>query len=385
MKKNRRKICFITGTRADYGILTPVMKAVELSDKLELQLVVTGMHLLPQFGRTIDEIKKDGFPVTAEVAIGMEDDGISMAHFVGEAINRFADVFKKYKPDILVVLGDRGEMLAGAIAANYLGISVAHIHGGEVSGHIDEVIRHAITKLSHIHFAATKKAKERIIKLGEKKENVHISGAPSLDCILNEVLPEKSKLFKKYNFNQDKSLFILIQHPVASELDVLENNVKKIVEAVASFNSQTLVIYPNSDAGGQKIIKILESYRDTSFFNLMKNVPHKDYLGFLKSSDVLIGNSSSGIIEAPSFGLPVVNIGSRQNNRERASNVVDVDYDEKQIIKAIKKALEYGTIAKKEKNPNHNPYGDGKASQRIVAVLEKTPLGNDLLSKQITY
>lgn len=382
----KRKICFITGTRADFGILTPVMKEVELSEKLELQLIVTGMHLIPQFGYTINEIRNEGFRINKKIYIGdSEDDKASMSRSVGKAISEFTTAFEELKPDLVVVLGDRGEMLAGAIAANYLEIPIAHIHGGEVSGHIDGVVRHAITKLSHLHFAATDKSRKRIIRLGEDPKRVYTTGAPALDRVLNEPLLEKKDLYFKYNLDSHKPLFLIVQHPVSLEKGSVSKKIKATLNAALSFKAQILVICPNSDAGGKQMINVIESYSKNPSVTLVKSIPHLDYLSFLKSADVLVGNSSSGIIEAPSFNLPVVNVGSRQDNRERAKNVIGVDYDKEKIASAIKKALEYGTMAKKDrKTAAANPYGDGKASRRIVSILKRMSL-KEITDKKITY
>jgi UDP-N-acetylglucosamine 2-epimerase (non-hydrolysing)/GDP/UDP-N,N'-diacetylbacillosamine 2-epimerase (hydrolysing) len=276
-------------------------------------------------------------------------------------------------------------MLAGAIAANYLQIPVAHIHGGEISGHVDGIIRHAITKLSHIHFASTENAKQRIIKLGEEAGKVYISGAPALDRIKGEKLPGKTELFKKYGFDEKKQLFLIVQHPDSSEKENAASKIKETIKAVLSFKAQTLMVYPNSDAGGRQMIDIIEGYKKSLFLTFAKSISHLDYLGFLQIADLLVGNSSSGIIEAPSFNIPVVNIGSRQEDREHASNVFNVGYDKEKIVLAVKNALKYGTMAKKSGDRIINPYGEGDASRKIVSVLEKVPLGRDLLLKRITY
>ena len=212
----KRKICVITGTRADYGILYPVMKKIRASGKLELYVVATGMHLMKEFGYTVREIEKDGFKIYAKVDISYKEDiGQAMAFSVGKAVSMFSKVFGKLKPAMVMVMGDRGEMLAAAIAANYMNIPVAHIHGGEISGHVDGVVRHAITKLAHIHFPATQKAKKRILNLGEEPGRVFVAGAPALDSILNG----KFELTKKYPIAVNKPFVLLVQHPVLAQSD----------------------------------------------------------------------------------------------------------------------------------------------------------------------
>jgi UDP-N-acetylglucosamine 2-epimerase (non-hydrolysing)/GDP/UDP-N,N'-diacetylbacillosamine 2-epimerase (hydrolysing) len=381
----KRKVCVITGTRADYGILSPVMKAITSSNSLKLYIVATCMHLMKEFGYTIKEIEKDGFNIYEKVNISYKKDtGQAMAFSVGKAVSMFSKVFARLHPDFVLVLGDRGEMLAATIAANYANIPVAHLHGGEVSGHIDGILRHAITKLSHIHFPATKNAKERILKLGEEKYRIFKVGAPSIDRILNEKLPDKEEQSRKYGIKDDEPLAILVQHPIAAESDKAGEQMRITLEAIKKLKLQTILIYPNADAGGRKMISIIRKYRIYSFIKTLKSIPHKDYLGLMKIARVLIGNSSSGIVEAPSFHLPVVNIGNRQKGRERSNNIIDVPHNKNAIIKAIKKAL-FDNHFRKQVKKCRNIYGDGHASERIVKTLSKIKTGDKLLQKQITY
>lgn len=378
----KRKICFITGTRADYGILKPVFNAVQKSSKLELKIIVTGMHLESQFGDTYKEIEKDGFKIN-KVKIDSSGQG-KMAKEVGNAILKIAELLIKMKPDIVVVLGDRGEMLAAAIAANYLSIPVAHIHGGEISGHVDGVVRHVITKLSHLHFAATKISQERILKLGEEKWRVINSGAPGLDSILQEKLPDKEYLYKKYKIKPDQPLIILVQHPVLVEKNETRKQITESLNAVLSLKKPVIIIYPNSDEGSFEIIKEIEKNRNLAYVSIYKSIPHQDYLGLLSIANVLVGNSSSGIIEAASFRLPVVDIGSRQENRERGQNVIHADYNKKEIKDILQKILSRDRLLMSRFKKVKNPYGNGKASEKITRVLEETDL-NKLINKKLVY
>lgn len=381
----KRKICVITGTRADYGILHPVMKAIEASKDLSLYIIAIGMHLMKEFGFTVNEIKKDGFKVYKQVDTSYkEDTGLAMADSIGRAVSELSKTFAKLKPDIVVVLGDRGEMLAAAVAANYLNIPVAHLHGGEVSGHVDGLLRHAITKLAHIHLPATEKAKTRILKLGEEPWRTFVAGAPALDRILHEKLPKKKEVIEKYKINLGRPFLILLQHPVIVEGNNSAEQMKVSLEAIKGFNLQTMAVYPNADAGGRRMIDVIREYEGNNYIQAVKSIPHKDYLGLMKIASVLIGNSSSGIIEAPSFGLAAVNIGSRQNGRERGVNVIDVPHDKNAIIQAIKKAL-YDKGFRTRVSKGKNPYGDGNAAERIVKILSKIRLGKILLQKQMTY
>ena len=375
----------VTGTRAEYGILKSVLKAIKASPKLNLALIVTGMHLSEEFGRTIKEIENDGLKIDAKVKILHEEDtGAAMAKSVGKCIIKMTDVLNRINPDFLVLLGDRAEMLASAVAACYSGIPIAHIHGGEVSGSVDDSVRHAITKLAHIHFPATRGSAERIIKMGEDPSRVFIVGAPSLDTILNKRLSKKTELAKKYRLDLSKPLLLVLQHPVVTEADQAAAQIKETLDAIVELGQQTIVIYPNADAGGRRMINMIKKYEKNSFIKSFKSIPYADFLGLISIASVMVGNSSSGIIEAPSFHLPVVNVGSRQTGRERSTNVIDVGYNRKEIVNAVKKALHDEKFRAKVKKCK-NPYGDGKASQRIVKVLSEIKITPKLLQKKITY
>jgi len=380
----KRKILYITGTRADYGLMKSVLREIENHPKLELEVIATGMHLMPEFGMTINEIKKDGFKIHEIAATYEQDNKQSMANFVGKFIQLLTDKVKKIKPDIIMVLGDRGEMLAGAIVGTYLTIPVAHMHGGDISSTVDEIVRHAITKLAHIHFPATEKSAERIIKMGEDPSNVFVVGAPGLDIILNENLIEPTKLSEKYNLDLSEPILLVIQHPVTTEVEDAPTQIRETLEAISELRYQTILIYPNADAGGRNMIKVIKEYEKYPFIKIFKNIPYKEYLSLMNIVGVMVGNSSSGIIEAPSFGLPVVNIGTRQEGRQRAENVIDVDYDKEQIKAAIKKAL-YDEVFKEKIKNCKNPYGDGKAGVRIADILSKIKIDKRLLQKNITY
>jgi len=380
----KRKILYITGTRADYGLMQSVLGAIEEHPKIELELIVTGMHIMPEFGRTINEIKKDGFKIHEIDATYEKDNEESMANFIGEFIQLLTKKVNEIKPDLILVLGDRGEMLAGAIVGAYLTIPVAHLHGGEITSTVDEFSRHAITKLAHIHLPATEKSSERIIKMGEDPSNVFVVGAPGLDSILNENLIEPAELSKKYNLGSSNPIFLVIQHPVTTEVGDAHEQIRETLDAIVGLRHQTILIYPNADAGGREMIEVIKEYEKYPFIRTFKSIPHKEYLSLMKMATVMVGNSSSGIIEAPSFGLPVINIGSRQEGRERAENVIDVDYDKEQIKTAIKKALDDENFKEKVKNCK-SPYGDGKAGVRIADILSEIKIDKKILQKRLTY
>ncbi len=378
----KRKILYITGTRADYGLMASVLEEIDKNPYLELEIVVTGMHLMEEFGNTINEIRKDGFKIHELNAVHVDDDKFSMANFVGEFIQLLTEAIKELKPDIMLLLGDREEMLAGAIVGSYLSIPTAHLHGGEITSTVDEYTRHAITKLANIHLPATIKSAERIIKMGEEPDNVFVVGAPGLDGIMNINLIEKDKLSLKYDLNLSEPLILMIQHPLPLESEKSSEEILETLKAIKDLEIQTVLIYPNADAGGRKMIKRIEEYEKYSFIKIFKNIPRKDFLSLMSMASVMVGNSSSGIIEAPSFKLPTVNVGSRQNGRERHLNIIDVDYNCEEIKNAIKTAI-YDKKFKVRLNECINPYGDGKTSLRVVKVLNNIKLDNKLLEKRL--
>jgi len=377
---DRMKVCVLTGTRAEYGLLKPIIEAIDKSKKLELSLIVASMHLSKEFGNTIDEIRKDGFGVNGIIhMLPSKDTSYAMASSIGEGITYMTKLFKKIKPDILLVLGDRTEALAGTITAVYSNITVAHIHGGDTTRDgLDESARHAITKFAHIHFPATEKSAECIRRLGEDKWRIHISGSPCLDTILYTKLYGKEELEKRLKLDLDKTTTLMIQHSVSTEPEKAEEQVTETLEAIKELKYQTVIIYPNSDAGGRKIIKKIKTYSILPFIITFKSLSHKEYLSLMKYSKVMVGNSSSGIIESSSFNLPVVNIGMRQEGRERANNVVDVEHNKEDIIKAIKDCLRMELTCE-------NPYGYGHATKIIVKVLSSLKIDDRLMQKRITY
>lgn len=377
----KRKILYITGSRADYGLMQSVLKKIDEHESLDLELLVTGMHIMKEFGMTINEIKKDNFKINIVDSKYKKDDKESMAFFIGDLIKKLVKKINIINPDIILLLGDRSEMLASAIVGAYLSIPIAHVHGGEISGNIDESARHAISKLSNIHFVATQKSADRIIKMGENPKYVFIVGAPGLDDVLSINEIDFEYIIKKYQLQLSEPLLLVIQHPVTSEISEASNQIIQTLNAISELKYQSIIIYPNCDAGGRQIINIINKYKYDKSIKIYQNIPRIDYLAILKMASVIIGNSSSAIIEAPSFHIPVVNVGSRQKNRERASNVIDVDYDKESIKKAINYALNNNDF-KKQLKYIQNPYGDGKSGDRIVKILSEININDDLIIKQ---
>ena len=379
---NPRKITITTGSRSEYGILRPVLKKIQNNKKFQLYLVVTGTHMSEEYGKTISEIKKDGFkPYSKFDLIPSGNENYYMAKSVGEGILKFSKIFRKIKPDINLVLGDRSEMFSSAIAAYYMNIPNAHIHGGDVSGSVDEYTRHAITKISNIHFAATKKSYYRIIKMGENPKYVFLTGSPGIDEIYENKISNKNELFKKYSLSISKNTILLLYHPLTTEISKTKTEITNILKAIEKIKHETIVILPNSDTGRNIIYDTLKKYaKNNSFIHLFPTFPRDDFLGLLKNAGILVGNSSSGIIEANYLGIAVLNIGKRQNNREKPDNVFSVSGNSPKLIKnSIINALQ-----KKSTNQKFL-YGNGNSSQKIVNVLEKIRLDNDLIQKELFY
>lgn len=378
----KRKILVTTGTRAEYGILRPVLQSIQKSKKLELYLVVTGTHLSKKHGLTINEIRKDGFKIFATInMIPKGDTTYFMAKSLGEGIIAFSKVFLRSQPDINVILGDRDEMLASAIAAYHMNIPNAHIHGGDRSGGIDEYNRHAITKMSNIHFAATNRAKSRIIRMGENPKYVFHTGSPSVDEVVKNKITDKRTLEREYGLKFSGNEILLLQHPVTTQIESTKKQILSTLEAIAKIKKVTIAIAPNSDAGSRIIFKYLKLFsRKYGFIKVYESLPRSDYLGMLKNCGVLVGNSSSGMIEASYFQIPVVNIGTRQKDRERGKNVLDV---ENISVNSIYSTILHAMNIKK--STNTHIYGSGNAAKRITQYLERIDLNNDLIQKQIHY
>ncbi|MCK9369946.1 UDP-N-acetylglucosamine 2-epimerase [Candidatus Dojkabacteria bacterium] len=369
-----RRIVVVTGTRAEYGILRSVIKEINKQD--ELQLVVTGSHLSSEFGNTVDEIIKDGYKIEAQVNINPDNDSLcSMAKSIGICTQVMAITFERLKPDIIVLLGDRIEVLASAISGSYMNIPIAHIHGGDRSIS-DDSARHAITKLAHIHFPATQQSANRILKLGEDEWRIYTVGSPAIDEIKEYSL--KTDVIKKYRVDISKPLILFVQHSVTSEIDDIRKQIGESLESLKNFNYPVIAIYPNSDAGNKTIIDgLMDCISDN--IKVFKSIPRQDYLGLLQISNVLVGNSSSGIIETPYLGIPSVNIGNRQQGRERDCNVLNVGYDRNEITSAIK----YAIFDFKFKC--RHIYGSGGSGLKIASTLHNIELSKRLLQKTITY
>lgn len=382
-----RKILVLTGTRAEYGLLRSSMEAIEAHDELSLSVVATGMHLSARYGTTVEEIREDGFTVDREVLMLLEGDtGTAMAKSLGMGTASLADAFASLDPDIVLLLGDRDEALAGALAAAHMNIPVAHIHGGD-SMHgaiIDDSIRHAITKFAHIHFPASELSASRIRKLGEEPERITVCGAPGIDDILTNDFADPETVRERYDLNGEKPLIVMLQHPVTTQPEQAGQQAKQTLDVIDSFDANVVIIYPNSDAGSDRIVDEIESREFGPDVRTFRSLPRREYLGLLAGADVMVGNSSSGILEAPSFGLPAVDIGPRQEGRERGDNTISVPHDTAAITDAIERSL-FDDAFKKQAADGDNPYDYGGAGTRISEQLATIELTDDLLRKQLTY
>jgi len=381
-----RRIAVVTGTRAEYGLLKSSMEAIREHDALTLQVIATGMHLSGTYGRTIDEIRADGFEIDATPEMIVDGDtGAAMAKSLGLGIAAFVDTLELLESDIVLVLGDRDEPLAAALASAHMNIPVAHIHGGDAAkgATIDESIRHALTKFAHLHFPVTERSANRIRKLGEEPWRIEVVGAPGLDDVLANEYASPTEL-EEYGIDADERTIVVLQHPLTKTPDRAGEQMYQTLEAVDSFDAQIVCIYPNSDAGREAIVDEIERREGQAGFLSFKNLPRPFYLALLETADVLVGNSSSALIEAPSFDLPAVDVGPRQRGRERADNTISVEHDEVTIRDAVERALTDLEVRERAVSCV-NPYEQGGAGKLIANCLADTALDESLLSKELTY
>lgn len=375
-----KKIIYLTGTRADYGLMREVLIALEQSPLIDLSICVTGMHLSPLYGKTVDEIEADGFRICGKIPAPVDESSrMEMAHAIGHELIGLTTLLSEEKPDLLILLGDRGEMLAGALAAVHLNIPIVHLHGGERSGTVDEMVRHAISKLSHFHFVATEASRERLIKMGEHADKVFVVGAPGLDEVLNHQACSQDAFWERYALSPERPVALMIFHPVVQDYERIAEQFEAALKAALAQNLQLLCLEPNSDAGGQLIRSVLNQYSNHSDIRVIKHLRRNHYLDCLAHVDLMLGNSSSGIIEAASFNLPVINIGNRQNLRERSDNIIDVDTEYHAIQEGIRLADQY------QNKQFTNVYGNGGVAERCLNLLIDLSLEPQLLNKYNAY
>jgi len=379
----KRKILIITERRADYSRFKPIINLIKKSKKLSYELIVTGSHLLKKHGFTIQEIKKDNIKIHYQIKNFIEkkniNDGESMILALGKIFIEISKIIKKSKPDIILSGFDIGANFALTVAGAHLNIPVAHIQGGEVTGSIDESLRHAMSKFSNYHLVANNDAKKRLIKMGERRENIFNVGCPSLDALFLEKKIDPHEILKKFKINVKKNFIIIIQHPVTSEDKHSGKQILETIEAVKKSLLPALFVLPNNDSGHFDIIKVIKK----SSIQWTETLSLSQYSTLLSYARILIGNSSSGIHEAASFKLPVINVGTRQNGRLKPKNIVNADYNRNDIYNKIKFCMSNKKFLKIIKSLK-NPYGDGKSSLKIVKILDKIDLTKST-QKQNTY
>jgi UDP-hydrolysing UDP-N-acetyl-D-glucosamine 2-epimerase len=374
---DKRKICVVTGTRAEYGLLYWLMKEIQSDPDLDLQIIATGMHLSPEFGLTYKQIEEDGFVINEKIEMLLSSDTpVGITKSLGLGTIGFADSLNRLKPDILVLLGDRFEILAAAQAAMIARIPIAHIHGGELTeGLIDEAIRHSITKMSHLHFVAAEQYRNRVIQLGEDPKRVFNFGAIGLDYIQRLELLDREKFEKSIDFKLGSPTFLVTYHPVTLENQTAERNVLELLKALENFpNAKILFTKANADTEGRVINQLLEEFvqKNKERSKLFSSLGQLRYLSAIKHVDVVIGNSSSGIIEVPFFKKPTINIGDRQKGRLKAKSIIDCRENAEEIMNAIQKALSQDF--QKVLQQVASLYGYGGTSKKIKEVLKKVDL-----------
>ena len=379
-----KKILIITERRADFSRFKPIIDLIKNEKQLSYQLLVTGLHLVKEHGYTIKDIKKEKISIYKKFKMFdkkyfKNNDGAEMVNALGTVLKQLSKIVKKAKPDLILSGFDIAANFALTITGAHMNIPVAHIQGGEVSGTIDESLRHAMSKFANFHFTANEETKKRLIKLGEEKRNIYSVGCPSIDALILEKNISKKEIYKKFKIDLNKWFLLVIQHPVTSEVEIIHKQMIKTIKAVSHLGYQHLIIFPNNDAGSGKILKEIKK----SKLNYAKTLSLREYKTLLSHKMVLIGNSSSAIHEAASFSVPAINIGSRQEGRLKPANVLTVDHNYIQIKKAIKKCLSnsFNNKIKKLKNP----YGDGKSSKRIINIIKKIDLKTFNTQKKLTY
>lgn len=356
---NRKKILFVTGTRADFGKLKPLITKLDADDSFEVHLFVTGMHMLSKFGYTVDEVKKCGF---RNIFTYISHTGtVSMDIVLSNTIFGLSNYVREFKIEMIVVHGDRVEALAGAIVGALNNIIVSHVEGGELSGTVDELLRHSISKLSHLHFVSNEAARQRLIQMGEKPESVYFIGSPDIDVMLSNELPELETVKEHYGINYS-NYSIFIYHPVTTEIHLLRNHIREIISALVESGKQYIGVYPNNDLGNEILMEEMEILLGNSNFRIFPSIRFEYFLVLLKNCDFIIGNSSAGVREAEIYGRTAINIGTRQQNRHKSPNIINVKEKREDILEVIKKA---GTMS----NSAGFTFGDGKSAERFYGII----------------
>jgi GDP/UDP-N,N'-diacetylbacillosamine 2-epimerase (hydrolysing) len=384
----RRLILGVTGIRSEYDIMSSVFRAIVDHPALELQLAVAGAHISDAFGSTIGDIRNDGFIIADEIqSLINSDQDSARVKGLGIQLQGLVQTVSRIKPDWLLVLGDREESMTTALVGAYMNIPVAHVGGGDrVIGNVDDQIRHAVTKLAHLHFTTNEESAERIIRLGEQPFRIYNVGNPGLDRLLNIPILTANELTHRIGFPLDEGepLLVVIQHVISTEIGDAYQQMIATLEAVADLRIKTVLSYPNSDAGSQQIIRAIQEFESLPFLYVKKNIPRLEFVNVLRRASCVLGNSSAGILEAPLLKLPVVNVGNRQKGRLCAGNVTFVPHEKDLIVNAVRRAV-YDSEYRAYVASCPNPYGDGKSAIKIAEILAATQIDNQLLIKEITY
>jgi GDP/UDP-N,N'-diacetylbacillosamine 2-epimerase (hydrolysing) len=380
-----RRVLVTLESRATYGYSKNVMLAMRDFPELELQTLVTGMHLVPELGNSVDLIRQDGFPISATVPMhGGDTSRSAWSRALGHAIAGYAETYERLQPDVILLSGDRIETFGCCIAAAYMGIPIAHIQAGDKSGHIDDSARHAIGKFAHIHLASCEDSVNRLRRMGEQEFRIFNVGAPQLDNIVDTDFRRQAIELNGQRLDLAQPYILMVQHSVMAEMEEAGQQVAATLEACAGSGLPTYIIYPNSDLGYKQIISRIEERATGAAFTVLENVEREAYLNLLANCAVLVGNSSSGILEAPSFRVPVINIGNRQRGRPQAENILNCGYDADSIAATIRTVL--GDPEFRHRCAAAvNPFGDGRSSRRICETLREIPLDRRLLDKECTY
>ena len=377
-----RTVGIVTVARSDYGIYVPILRRLQAEPEIQFYLLVSGMHLSPEFGLTVSTIEADGFEIGERIEMLLSSDTPEgMAKSIGVGVLGFAQAYARRRPDMLVVLGDRFEMAAAALAAIPFKIPIAHVHGGEVTqGAIDDVLRHTLTKISHLHFTATTDYARRVRQLGEEAWRVTVSGAPSLDNVRTTPLLARSALEAQYHLRLDPAPLLVTFHPVTLEYEQTAWQMHELLTALEAVDLPVVFTLPNADTQSRVIMRLIEDYvGQHPQAQCVTTLGTQGYFSMMALATAMVGNSSSGLIEAPTFTLPVVNIGSRQAGRVRAANVIDVSYHRADIVAAIRRAVSAEFRA--SLRGIANPYGDGNAAEGIVARLTSIAIDDRLMRK----
>jgi GDP/UDP-N,N'-diacetylbacillosamine 2-epimerase (hydrolysing) len=381
----KRRILATLESRATYGYSRNVMRAMRDFPDLDLVTLVTGMHLMPELGNSIDLIRADGFPISATVPMAPDGKGRSAwSRALGGAIRGFAEAYEKLEPDIVIIFGDRAESFGCCVAASYMGLPVAHVQAGDKSGHVDDAARMAIGKLAHIHFASCEDSAERMRGLGEQEFRIFNVGAPQLDDIVTRDFRSRNVVIEGQSYDLTKPYLLVVQHPLMSEYGSAGEQIRHTLGAARDTGLPIFCIYPNSDLGFQAIIDEINAHRDGGGLHALSNIERDDFLTLLANCAVLVGNSSAGILEAPSFRVPVVNIGERQRGRPQAVNILNSAPDKAAISAALATALSDAAFRERCKAAV-NPYGDGQSGQRIARILSQIPIDHALIDKETVY